>query len=109
MFEYKYEDERLFTVPADLMAMDMAIQEKLELAIANPSKDPYLQQELTTLKRLRFAFNFKFPTCRKTLKLIHRSFRYDNEDQLELTNRKHLLALDYNHYRGANMEQWWGE
>ena len=94
VFEYKYEDRKLFIVLADLMAMDMAIQDKLEWAINKQSKDPYLQQELTTLKRLRFACNFKFLTCRKTLKLIHRSFHYDNEDQFELTNRKHLMALD---------------
>ena len=77
-----------------MMALDLAIQDKLEWAIANQSEDSYLKQELATLKRLRFSCGYRFLTARKTFKMTYRSFRYDNEDQFELSDRQHLMARD---------------
>ena len=43
------------------------------------------------------------------MKLIHRSFRFEDEDQYQLTHLSYLQQLDYMNYKDDNMEMFWVE
>ena len=61
------------------------------------------------MQKMHFAADYKFDTARKILKLIHRSFRFEDEDQYQLTHFNYLLQLDYMQYKDDNMKMFWDE
>ena len=82
--------------------MDLAIVHKLEWLIGNQSCK-YLKNDLYSVQKMGFAADDKFVTSRKILKLIHRSFRFEDEDQFQLVDRNYLAALDYYSYKADDM------
>ena len=58
---------------------------------------------------MRFAADYKLVTARKILKLFHRSFRCEDENQYQLTHLNYLQQLDYLQYKDENMDMFWDE
>ena len=94
VFDTPWDDEHLYIVPSDSLAMDFAITEKLEYLI---SKQPckFLNNDLYSMQKMRYVADYKFDIARKILKFIHRPFRFEDEDQYQLTHLNYLQQLDY--------------
>ena len=58
----EYNDPQMLQVPQDLRALDLCIQNKMEVGdIPHMSGDTLLHQEYKTLERMRFAADYNPP------------------------------------------------